>query len=105
MDTTAYLKGLGDAAGELRRYILDSLRWNRWQRCEEVMEVLDDIYSLMVTVDFPEGVTMGLRRTTDMVRGTLERTRGDFTMALRQRSLEEKLAAWMDTGQPQMSGV
>ena len=105
VDTTAYLKGLGDAAGELRRYILDSLRWNRWQRCEEVMEVLDDIYSLMVTVDFPEGVTMGLRRTTDMVRGTLERTRGDFTMALRQRSLEEKLAAWMDTGQPQMSGV
>ena len=105
VDTTAYLKGLGDAAGELRRYILDSLRWNRWQRCEEVMEVLDDIYSLMVTVDFPEGVTMGLRRSTDMVRGTLERTRGDFTMALRQRSLEEKLAAWMDTGQPQMSGV
>ena len=105
VDTTAYLKGLGDAAGELRRYILDSLRWNRWQRCEEVMEVLDDIYSLMVTVDFPEGVTMGLRRTTDMVRGTLERTRGDFTMALRQRSLEEKLAAWMDTGQPRLSGV
>jgi translin len=69
------------------------------------MEVLDDIYSLLVTVDFPEGVTMGLRRSTDMVRGTLERTRGDFTLALRQRSLEEKLAAWMDTGQPRMSGV
>ena len=79
VDTTAYLKGLGDAAGEMRRHILDSLRWNRWERCEEVMEVLDDIYSLLVTVDFPEGVTMGLRRTTDMVRGTLERTRGDFT--------------------------
>ena len=105
VDTTAYLKGLGDAAGELRRHILDSLRWDRWQRCEEVMEVLDDIYSLLVTVDFPEGVTMGLRRTTDMVRGTLERTRGDFTMALMQRSLEQKLAAWMDTGQPRMSGV
>ena len=105
VDTTAYLKGLGDAAGELRRHILDSLRWDRWERCEEVMEVLDDIYSILVTVDFPEGVTMGLRRTTDMVRGTLERTRGDFTLALRQRSLEEKLAAWMDTGQPRMSGV
>ena len=105
VDTTAYLKGLGDAAGELRRHILDSLRWNRWERCEEVMEVLDDIYSLLVTVDFPEGVTMGLRRTTDMVRGTLERTRGDFTMALRQRSLEEKLAAWMDNGQQPTSGV
>ena len=105
VDATAYLKGLGDAAGELRRYILDSLRWNRWQRCEEVMEVLDEIYSLLVTVDFPEGVTQGLRRTTDMVRGTLERTRGDFTLALRQRSLEEKLAAWSDGGQPQTSGA
>ena len=53
VDPTAYLKGLGDVAGELRRYILDSLRWNRWQRCEEVMEVLDDIYSLLATMDFP----------------------------------------------------
>ena len=104
VDTTAYLKGLGDAAGELRRHILDSLRWDRWERCEEVMEVLDDIYSLLVTVDFPEGVTMGLRRTTDMVRGTLERTRGDFTLALRQRSLEEKLAAWTDNSQQSASG-
>lgn len=100
VDPTAYLKGLGDAAGELRRYILDSIRWDRWQRCEEAMEVLDDIYSLLTTMDFPEGVTMGLRRTTDMVRGTLERTRGDFTMALRQRSLEQKLAAWVDGDQP-----
>ena len=105
VDPTAYLKGLGDAAGELRRYILDSIRWDRWQRCEEAMEVLDDIYSLLTTMDFPEGVTMGLRRTTDMVRGTLERTRGDFTMALRQHSLEEKLAAWTDGGQPRKSGA
>ena len=104
VDTTAYLKGLGDAAGELRRHILDSLRWDRWERCEEVMEVLDDIYSLLVTVDFPEGVTMGLRRTTDMVRGTLERTRGDFTLAVRQRSLEEKLAAWTDNGRNPVNG-
>ena len=104
VDTTAYLKGLGDAAGELRRHILDSLRWDRWERCEEVMEVLDDIYSLLVTVDFPEGVTMGLRRTTDMVRGTLERTRGDFTLAVRQRSLEEKLAALTDNGRNPVNG-
>ena len=105
VDPTAYLKGLGDAAGELRRYILDSIRWDRWQRCEEAMEVLDDIYSLLTTMDFPEGVTMGLRRTTDMVRGTLERTRGDFTMALRQHSLEQKLAALVDGDQPRKSGA
>ena len=55
---------------------------------------MDEIYSLLVTVDFPEGVTGGLRRTTDAMRGIVERTRGDLTMALRQRELEEKLASW-----------
>ena len=103
VDVTAYLKGLGDAAGEMRRYILDSLRKDRWERCEEIMEVLDELYSLLTTIDFPEGVTGGLRRTTDMVRGTLERTRGDFTMALRQRSLERKLASWEDAAQNKSS--
>ena len=94
VDVGAYLKGLGDAAGEMRRYILDSLRKDDWSRCEEIMEVMDEVYGLLVTIDFPEGVTNGLRHTTDMVRGTLERTRGDFTMAMRQRSLEKKLASW-----------
>ncbi len=94
VDVGAYLKGLGDAAGEMRRYILDSLRKDDWGRCEEIMEVMDELYGLLVTIDFPEGVTGGLRHTNDMVRGTLERTRGDFTMAMRQRSLEKKLASW-----------
>jgi translin len=94
IDAGAYLKGLGDAAGELRRYILDSLRKDDWSRCEETMEVLDEILGLLMTMDFPEGVTGGLRHSTDMVRSTLERTRGDFTMALRQRELEKKLASW-----------
>ena len=96
-DVTAYLKGLGDAAGEMRRFILDSLRRDDWSRCEEIMEVLDELYGLLVTMDFPEGVTGGLRHTTDMVRGTLERTRGDFTMAMRQRQLEKRLASWENT--------
>lgn len=94
VDITAFLKGLGDTAGEIRRYILDSLRKDNWDRCEELMEVMDELYGLLVTMDFPEGVTGGLRHTTDMVRGTLERTRGDFTMALRQRELEQKLSSW-----------
>jgi len=96
-DVTAYLKGLGDAAGEMRRFILDSLRKDNWDRCEEIMEVMDELYGLLVTMDFPEGVTGGLRRTTDMVRGTLERTRGDFTMAMRQRKLEKRLTCWENT--------
>jgi translin len=87
----AYLNGLGEAIGELRRYILDSLRRNDLSRCEELLTTMDDIYSVLMTMDFPDGITYGLRRTSDAVRGILERTRGDLTLALRQQELEEKL--------------
>ena len=87
----AYLNGLGEAVGELRRYILDSLRRNDLSRCEELLSTMDDIYSVIMTMDFPDGITYGLRRTSDAIRGILERTRGDLTLALRQQELEEKL--------------
>jgi len=87
----AYLNGLGEAVGELRRYLLDSLRRNDLSRCEELLAVMDDIYAVLMTMDFPEGVTYGLRRTSDAVRGILERTRGDLTLVLRQKELEDKL--------------
>lgn len=87
----AYLNGLGEAVGELRRYILDSLRRNDLSRCEELLSTMDDIYSVLMTMDFPDGITYGLRRTSDAVRGILERTRGDLTLALRQQELEEEL--------------
>lgn len=94
VESAPYLNGMGEVIGELRRFILDSLRRNDTERCEELMETMDDIYNVLVTVDFPEGVTGGLRRTTDAMRGILERTRGDLTMALRQRELEQKLSAF-----------
>jgi translin len=87
----AYLNGLGEAVGELRRYILDSLRRNDLSRCEELLSIMDDIYSVLMTMDFPDGITYGLRRTSDAIRGILERTRGDLTLALRQQELEKKL--------------
>ncbi|MBN2462414.1 MAG: haloacid dehalogenase [Dehalococcoidia bacterium] len=87
----AYLNGLGEAVGEMRRYILDNLRRNDLSRCEELLETMDDIYAVLMTMDFPEGITYGLRRTSDAVRGILERTRGDLTLALRQKDLEAKL--------------
>ena len=87
----AYLNGLGEAVGELRRYILDSIRRNDLSRCEELLGTMDDIYSVLMTMDFPDGITYGLRRTSDAVRGILERTRGDLTVALRQQDLEQKL--------------
>ena len=96
VDPPAYLNGMAEVIGELRRYILDSLRRDNVERCEELMEVMDEIYGVLVTVDFPEALTSGLRHTTDAMRAVLERTRGDLTIALRQRALESRLAAWQE---------
>jgi len=91
VELPAYLNGLGEAAGELRRYILDSLRRGESDQCEELLDAMDGIYTLLVALDFPDALTGGLRRTTDMVRGVVERTRGDLTMALLQRDLSKRL--------------
>ncbi len=87
-----YLGGLADTVGELRRFILDGLRRDDFSRCEQTLELMDEIYTILVTMDFPDAVTRGLRRSTDMVRGILERTRGDLSVALRQRRLEALLS-------------
>ena len=91
VDPSSYLNGMAEVIGELRRYILDRLRSDQVERCQEMMEVMDEIYGVLVTVDFPEAVTGGLRHTTDAMRGILERTRGDLTIALRQYSLELRI--------------
>lgn len=90
----AYLNGLGEAVGELRRHLLDCTRRGEISRCEELLGTMDDIYGVLVTMDFPDAITGGLRRTTDIVRGILEKTRGDLTLSFRQRDLEQKLAAF-----------
>lgn len=87
----AYLNGLGEAVGELRRYILDSLRRGRFDDCELFLSSMDDIYALLTSVDFPDAITGGLRRTTDLVRGVLEKTRGDLTVAMGQAQLQHTL--------------
>ena len=61
-------------------------------RGEELLGKMDDIYSVLVTMDFPDAITGGLRRTTDMVRGVMEKTRSDLTLAIRQKALEMKIA-------------
>ena len=91
IDYAAYLNGLGEAVGELRRYLLDSMRRGDLGRGEELLSAMDDIYSILVTMDFPDAITGGLRRTTDMVRGVLERSRSDLTLAMVQKELEQKL--------------
>jgi translin len=92
VDIAAYLNGMGEAVGEIRRYLLDSMRQGDLSRGEELLGVMDDIYSMLVTIDFPDALTGGLRRTTDMVRGVLEKTRSDLTLAIRQKALETKIA-------------
>lgn len=87
----AYLNGLGEAVGELRRHLLDSLRSGDVDRCESCLSTMDDIYGVLVTLDYPDAMTGGLRRTTDAVRAILEKTRGDLTLAVRQRDLERRL--------------
>jgi translin len=87
----AYLNGLAEAASELRRAILDDLRSGRTDRTEQLLSIVDDVYSLLITIDYPDAVTGGLRRTTDALRAVLERTRGDVTAAFRQDVLVAEL--------------
>jgi translin len=91
LSDAAYLNGLGEATGELRRYILDALRRGQPERSEEILQAMDDVYGVLVTMDFPDAITGNLRRTTDVVRGIMEKTRGDLTYALRQQELEAAL--------------
>jgi translin len=91
VENAAFLNGLAEAAGELRRFALDALRRGDVPQAEKMLGHMDDIYSVLVTVDFPGAITGGLRRNTDMVRGVLERTRGDVTTAVRQEAMKAAL--------------
>lgn len=86
-----YLNGLGETVGELRRFILDKLRHGQLERCEELLDAMDDIYYVLVSIDYPDAITGGLRRTTDVARSLIERTRGEFSIALVQENLESAL--------------
>lgn len=87
----AYLNGLAEAMGELRRCVLDRLRQDDVATGERLLDVMGEVYTLLITVDFSEAVTGGLRRNTDAVRAVLERTRGDLTTAVRQEEMKAAL--------------
>ena len=98
---TAFLKGMAESIGELRRHILDLMRHGELERCEELLGAMDDMYYLLVSMDYPDGITMGLRRLTDVARSIIERTRGDFTTSAIQNSLRAALqehAAYLGDG-------
>ena len=96
LEYATYLKGLAESAGELRRRCLDILRHGYSDEAERLLSHMDDIYSVLVTMDYPDAITGGLRRLTDIVRSINERTRGDMTLSLRQEHLEESLRRLQD---------
>lgn len=86
-----YLAALADAAGELRRHALDLIRADEVDRAEQALKLMEEIFELLMEFDYPDAILPGMKRRQDMVRRVLERTRGDLTIALRQRKLERAL--------------
>jgi len=91
VEMTSYLAGLGDAVGELRRHILDLIRLGRPVEGEVHLTAMEEIYHLLISFDYPDAVTKGMRRKGDVARSLLDRTRGDLTNAIGQRRLEAEL--------------
>jgi translin len=87
-----YLNGLAESIGEMRRRSLDMLRQGNSAEAERLLGHMDDIFSILVTMDYPDAVTNGLRRQTDVARSILERTRGDLTFSLRGEQLERSIS-------------
>jgi translin len=96
VDIAPYCNGLAEAASELRRQLLDRLRAGDLARAERLIGAMDEIYSILVTIDYPDGVTGGLRRTTDSLRAVLERTRGDLTTAMVAARLQSAIESARD---------
>jgi translin len=86
-----YLKGLGEAVGEQRRRLLDQLRTGHLQDAEATFAAMETIHDLLTSLDYPDGMTAGLRRTTDVARALIERSRADLTTTIVQERLRARL--------------
>ena len=91
VEDATYLNGLAEVIGELRRRTLDILRTGYSEEAERLLGHMDEIYSVLVTIDYPDAITNGLRRQTDLVRGIIEKTRGDVTLSLRSQQLTKAI--------------
>jgi translin len=91
VEPATYLNGLAEVVGELRRRVMDILRHGYSTEVERLLGYMDEIYSVMVTMDYPDAITNGLRRQTDLARGIIEKTRGDITFSLRGEHLEQAI--------------
>ena len=91
IEPAIYLNGLAEVVGELRRRTLDILRQGYSDEAERLLTLMDEIYTLLITMDYPDALTYGLRRKTDLARGIVERTRGDMTISLREQRLTKAM--------------
>jgi translin len=96
VEPSTYLNGLAEVVGELRRRTLDILRHGYSQESERLLSIMDEIYSVLVTMDYPDAITNGLRRQTDLARSIIEKTRGDITFSLRGEHLEKSIGKLID---------
>jgi translin len=92
LPANTYLNGLAESVGEMRRRCLDTLRQDNSAEAERLLGLMDDIYAVLVTMDYPDAITNGLRRQTDVIRAIIERTRGDVTFSLRGEKLQRSLS-------------
>jgi translin len=92
LENPAYLNGLAESVGEFRRRCLDILRLGYSEEAERLLQHMDDIFAVLITMDYPNAITAGIRRQTDIARSILERTRGDITLSLQQQHLEKSMA-------------
>lgn len=91
VECASYMNGMAETPGELRRKCMDILRQGYSEEAEVLLQAMDEIYAALVTMDYPDAITSGLRRQTDLVRGIVERTRGDLTISLREEKLKDAL--------------
>ena len=91
VEFATYLNGMSEVVGELRRRIMDIMRKGHSAEVERLLHVMDEIYSQLVTMDFPDALTYGLRRRTDIARSIIERTQADVTISYRQQRLEKQI--------------
>jgi len=91
VEDAPYLNGMAEAIGEARRHILDLLRHGKVAQGETVLTAMDDMYYVLVSMDYPDAITLNLRRSTDIARSLIERTRGDLSIAIVSRDLHDAL--------------
>ncbi len=91
VEDAPYLNGMAEAIGEARRHILDLLRHGQVAEGEAALTAMDDMYYVLVSMDYPDAITMNLRRSTDVARSLIEKTRGDLSVARVSQDLHDAL--------------